>query len=342
MSMTYTTRRKLQRIGTIALIVLIAVILAWFCWVIWLERYVVYTRDGATLNFELSDNVGGGQIAAPPAVDETIAIYYNEGENAVNASTDLTQLNGYYIDSDALTTDISGVRDTIATLPTGTAVMVELKSIRGSFYYTSSLADAVMSSSINTGAVDSLITDITSRNLYAIALIPAFRDWNYGLNHVSSGLALPQGYLWVDDDNCYWLDPTDNGTITWLRQIVEELRSLGFDEVVFSDFRMPDTTKIVFDSDRIEAIASAAATMVSACTSDRFAVSFLTTDTTFSLPNGRSRLYLENVGAKNVGATAASVTVADPAINLVFLATTNDTRFDEFSVLRPIGTVTTE
>ena len=336
MKMTYLAQRRLQRAGMVALILLMAAILVWFCWVLWLERYVVYDQEGASFQFDLPEDYGQGQLASPPSAEETVPIYYNEGDNAIGAASELTQLSGYYIDADTLTSDISGARDTIATLSAGTAVMVELKSIRGSFYYSSDLPDAVMSTAVDTAAVDSLITDLTSRNLYAIAMIPAFRDWNYGLNHVSCGLALPQGYLWVDDDNCYWLDPTDTGTLTWLRSIVEELKALGFDEVVFSDFRMPDTNKIVFNQDRTLAISEAASKMVTTCATDNFVVSFIG-DATFTLPEGRSRLYVENASAKNLATLAAQLTVADPEVNLVFLATTNDTRFNEYGVLRPIG-----
>ena len=47
---------------------------------------------------------------------------------------------------------------------------------------------------------------------------------------------------------------------------------------------------------------------------------------------------MENVGAKDVASIVAQITVPDPSVNLVFLANTNDTRFDEYSVLRPIAT----
>lgn len=339
MNITYRTRRRLQRAGLIALVLLLVAIVFWLCWVIWAERFVVYTREGATLNFELSEDVGQGQIAAPPSADETVSIYYNEGANAIDASTDLTQITGYYIDAEILETDIAGARDIVATLSSGTAVMVDVKSPKGSFYYSSGLGDAVQASSVNSAAVDNLITEITSRNLYAIAVVPAFRDYNYGLNHVSSGLALPQGYLWADDDYCYWLDPTDAGTINWLKQIIEELRDLGFDEVVFSEFRFPSTDSIVFDGDKTEAITKAASNLVSACAIDGLAVSFMVSDSAFTLPEGRSRMYLSNVGAKNAASVAATTTVADPAANLVFMATTNDTRFNEYSVIRPINTV---
>lgn len=339
MTLTYRTKRKLQRFGLVALVLLLVSILVWFCWVIWAERYVVYTREGATLNFDLSDDVGQGSIAAPPSAEETISIYYNEGDNAVNASTDLTQISGYYIDADTLQNDLNNARDIVAALPSGTAVMVDLKSPKGSFYYTSSLSDAVQNTGVNNTAVDNLITDITSRNLYAIAVIPAFRDYSYGLNHVSSGLAVLKGYLWADEDYCYWLDPTDAGTVNWLKSIIEELRDLGFDEVVFTNFCFPSTDSIVFSGDKVEAINKTANTLVTACASDSFAISFMTSDASFVLPAGRSRLYLENVGAKSVESVASTTVVTDPAVNLVFMANTSDTRFDAYSVIRPIATV---
>ena len=339
MTLTYRTKRKLQRAGLVALVLLLVGILVWFCWVIWLERYVVYTADGASIDFEISDDVGQGQLAAPPSADETVSIYYNEGANAINASTDLAQLSGYYIDAEILQTDLAGARDIVATLPSGSAVMIDVKSPKGSFYYTSSLSDAIQNSTVSSTAVDSLITDVTSRNLYAIAVVPAFRDYNYGLNHVSCGLAVPKGYLWADDDYCYWLDPTDAGTISWLKSIIEELRDLGFDEVVFTNFCFPNTDSIVFNGDRIEAINKAASNLVTACATNNLAVSFMTSDASFVLPEGRSRLYLENVGAKGVDSVAATTAVTDPAVNLVFMATTNDTRFDAYSVIRPINTV---
>lgn len=342
MKLTYTAKRRWQRVGIFALILALAAILVWFCWVIWLERYVTYSSDGASLNFNPADP-GAGQVAKPPSAEETIPIYINEGSDTINTSTALTPITGYYIDTDTLIDDLSGARDAVATLPAGTAVMVELKNIWGSFFYTSELPDATLSTKLDTHAVDSLITDITSRNLYAIAVVPAFRDRSYFLisnSHTSAGLPMSKkGYLWSDDQKCYWFNPTSAATQNWLAQIAVELKELGFDEVVFSEFRFPNTNNVKFSGDRTEAIVKAAANLVSTCSTDSFAVSFLSSDSSFVLPEGRSRLYLENVSAKNAAAIAATTQVADPTINLVFLATTNDTRFNDYSVIRPISTM---
>ncbi len=345
MSLTYRTKRRLYRAGLIGAIVLLIVILVGFCWVIWLERYVVYTRDGATLNFDLVDTPSAGSLAAPPLEGETVPIYVNEGLDAIDLERELQQLKGYYVDGDMLQNDVAAAREMVAKLPSGAAVMVELKSIWGQFNYSSAVPSATHSNRVDTLQVDKLITDITSRNLYTIAKIPAFRDRYFFLesnSNTSMGLPIKgKGYLWQDNDNCYWFDPTDPDTISWLKEIVTELKSLGFDEVVFSEFRIPETDRIVLSGDRTEAIKNAAQSLVNACATDGFAVSFMVGDSTFPMPEGRSRLYLENVGPKNVGAVVAKLNMVTPDARLVFICNTNDTRYDEYGVMRPITMAST-
>ena len=73
-----------------------------------------------------------------------------------------------------------------------------------------------------------------------------------------------------------------------------------------------------------------------------FTLSFGTSDPTLTLPEGaRSRIYLQNIDASNVDAAVEQTTVPDKAAQVVFLATTNDTRFDKYSVLRPLSAAKT-
>ena len=66
MNIPYRTRLKIQRTGTVALFVLTVLVLVWFCWVVWLERYVIYTREGATIDFTIS----GEQLSGIPATSK--------------------------------------------------------------------------------------------------------------------------------------------------------------------------------------------------------------------------------------------------------------------------------
>lgn len=338
MTIPYRTRRVLRVVGIVALILLIACILISMCWVLWLERYIIYTRDGAHIDYSLDLELPQGQVALPPEAAEEIDIYFNEGENSVETSNELTQLSGYYIDIDRLSTDPYGAYDAVSALPAGSAVMIDVKSINGSFYYTSSLPDA-MYGSTDLKATDKLIEKITKGDYYAIARLPAFRDYYYGLNHVSCGLsnaAWGEGYLWRDNAGCYWLNPANSGALNWIMSIIDELKRLGFDEVVLTEFRFPDTDNIIFSADKTEALQSAMDSLFKNCATNSFTLSFAVTTPTFTLPGARSRMYMENVDGKSADQLASQANVTDTAVQLVFVSETNDTRFDAYSVLRDI------
>ena len=332
MTIPYRTRQVLRRSAVLLLVLLLLSVLVWGCWIVWLSRYVIYTQDGAKIDFSLPEQLLSGQIAKPPATGETITVNYDDPPGSV--STELAQLKGYYADLSALK-DISAVKSQIQALPAGTPVMVDVKNIYGSFYYSSAVSDS-RSSSVDTQAMDDLIQTLNSSNLYTIARLPALRDYQYGLHHVPDGLPTAGGYLWMDSMGCYWLNPTSSGTLSYLIQITNELKALGFDEVVFYDFKFPETTGIVYAQNKDEALFVAAKTLVSSCASDSFGVSFVG-DADFPLPEGRSRLYVENAQPSGVSNIAQQTGLADPAVRLVFITALHDTRFEQYGVLRPLS-----
>ena len=337
MILPYRTQRAMKRVLAFALILAVAAAIIWLCWLLWLGRFVVYTRQGGVrLDFSQSNQSLSGTPAVRPPVKKPISIHYGDGSEG-NKNTALTQLMGYYADAEALRGDMGEVLSQVKKLPAGTPVMIDVKSITGRFFYSSTVGDK-RDTVINTAEMDALIEEMNSRDLYTIARLPALRDYYYGLNHVPDGLPTAGGYLWMDEDNCYWLNPASQGTIMYLTQIVSELKRLGFDEVVFYDFYFPETQSIVFKGDKQQALATAAKTLVTTCAPDTegFTVSF-TGKADFALPEGRSRLYMENVSAAQCAAIAQQTGLADPAIRLVFLAGTHDTRFNDYGVLRPIS-----
>lgn len=331
----YRTRNALRKLCVTVLIILLVASISLLLWLLWLNRYVVYTPDGVKFNFDLSLNFPEGQLAVPPTPGATIDIYYNEGENIVlPENTELKQLAGIYITGEMLSQDISGIRQQLKTLPADTPVMLDVKNIRGEFYFTTSLGK--IAASVDTAQMDGLIKDLKT-NHYLIARLPALRDYWYGLEHVNDGIFNPNRLsLWMDAERCYWLNPASDGTLSYLVQIAKELRTLGFDEVVFDDFCIPDTDAIYFEGDRAEAVNKTAASLVTICASDTFAVSFANSTETFLLPDGRSRLYLQNVAAADAAAVAERTGFTNPDIRLVFLTNLKDTRYEAYGVLRPM------
>lgn len=344
MILSYRTRKFFRGLATFLLFLLLAAAITWMVWIVWLDRFVVYTRDGAQFRFDSSAEHLRGEAAVPPDPLPGVSIVYDDSDPELNVSTELTQLSGYYATVQDLKTDLAAVRAQMETLTTGTPVMVDVKTIYGYFLYNTDLGPT--DSDMDTGGMDDLIAEMNDRGLYMIARVPALRDYYFGLNFTSNGLFRGDGYaLWNDFSSgrlTYWLDPTRDGTVTYMTQIANELKRMGFDEVVFSEFRFPDTTDMEFDGDKKAALAEAADTVAAICATETFCVSFVSTDPTFALPQGeRCRLYLEGISAAQAQTAAASTGLEDPAIRVVFVTELGDTRYDEFGVLRPLSSAQT-
>lgn len=338
MSLSYRARRRLRHSLTAVIIILCLSLTVFIGWLIWLDRFIIYTRDGASLNFELSQLPSDGEPAEPPVFSDPIKIVLQDPDEDDNqAVIEQVSISGYYIKTKDLQEDIPGLIDKLKSLPAGTAVLMDMKSIKGSFYYPTTVGNTV-SKDIDTEKMSQLLEFLSTQNLHAIARIPAFRDWEYGLHNVPQGLPKKgaNGALWMDDKSCYWLDPAKDEVLGYLIRIVTELKGLGFDEVVFNEFRFPDTDKIKYDGNKASAISNAAATLVEACATERFFVSFQSTDYGFPLPSGNTRLYLQNVAAAEIPLVRQQAVTQQPNIQLLFITEANDTRFDDYCVLRPL------
>lgn len=337
MAIPYRHKRALNRLGTIALILLLLFFVAWLCWVVWIQRYVVYTSNGATIDFSLSANDLQGEEATPPQAEANVSIFYNEGADAIDTTHEMTQLNGYYVTNDMYKDDIANVTLQLERLPSGTPVMIEMKGPYGSFFYPSQISGATISASTDVQAVAELVSRMKTKGFYMIAQISAFRDREFGDQNVSSGLyMLSRAGLWMDQGGMFWLDPTKTSVTSWISTVILELKEMGFDEVMLDNFCFPTSDQYIFSGDKAAALQSAAATLISTTSSSDFVLSFCVDDPTFVLPEGRCRMYLSGVNAAAIGSTAAKAEFADKESRLVFLSESADTRYDQYSVLRTL------
>lgn len=334
MSLPYRTRRKLNRIGMVLTLLLTVGLIAWLCWVVWLERYVVYSGTSASLDFSVSAQDLVGEVAKPPVAEENVPIYYNEGSDALNVSTDLTQLNGYYININDMKNEMDTLMTIIQRLDPDTPVMLELKDGYGNFFYNTNLEDALTAN--NASQVEKLIEALKKRGCYLIARVSALRDWNFVDRNPSC--CLKNGaYGWLDSDGYYWLDPSNATAINYLTSVTTELRERGFNEVVLADFRFPDSDKYQFTGDKVQTLQEAAAKVVTACNANNFVISFGVSDPSLELPaESRCRVYLDDVAATTIDSKISQAKMPDPNTQVVFVVNTNDSRFDHYSVLRSI------
>ena len=147
---------------------------------------------------------------------------------------------------------------------------------------------------------------------------------------------LSRAGLWADSAGMYWLDPTNATTTSWISSVILELKGLGFDEVLLSNFCFPSSDQYIFNGDKDAALQTAAATLVATCASKDFALSFCVDNPAFPLPDERCRLYLEDVDAGSLTTKVSQATSDNPEAQMVFLTENADTRYDQYSVLRSL------
>lgn len=334
MNISYRTRQLIRRICSTALTVIVILLAVMLCLFLWLQRFVVYTDQGAVLKFERAKDLPQGQLPQPVEIP-SVTIHFRDDPFREG----LQQLSGFYIDPEDLMDDPDAVRVRLESLPAGTPVLLDVKGYRGYFYYSTQVG-LTTSSSYNMSKMDALIRWLADSDLYVIARMSSLRDFDLAWNDSSCGLTTTSGVLYYDRGSYglgYWLDPTNEDVMDYLIAVIKELKNLGFDEVVLQNFRFPNTEKLSFRGDKDAAILEAAEDLVAACASDSFALSFSGSDPDFSLPEGQCRLYLEDISPEDAQNAWNAVSAEDKRLRLVFFASDDDTRYDiENGVLRPL------
>ena len=337
MALTYKTRQFYRRLFRFVAVLVMAALILLLCWVLWLRRFLIYTGEGVRLDFDLSQDwpLGVTGQASLPSTHPDI-FFSDPPPTTTTLPVDqipVDRFEAYHVSLEELQNERDLVLERILALPEGTPVMLDVKGYWGYFYYSSALGAS--SGSFDMAVMDAFFDAVNSSGAYAIARLPAFRDYSFALAHTNCGLKDSRGVLWVDPDRCYWLDPGSDGALEYLINIARELRAMGFDEVAFTQFAFPDTDKVVYNQDKDETIAKAALALANACADSSFAVSFITNDASFPLPGGNCRLYLQDVAAVDVDTVVMGMEES-VVQRTVFFTNSNDTRFAPYGVIKPI------
>lgn len=332
--------KRAMKIGLLVLVAILSVLaVIWICRFIYLQRYLVYSDGQVSFNYHQDLQRSKDQMTTHDASEFPIHYAVPEEGAAVSGPVDDSpkQLQGYYITTNMLR-DIPSVQQALDQLEVRPrTVLMEMKSIFGNFYYDTDLYGGYTANA-DIEAIESLIASLKKENVYLIAKVPAFSDNNFALDNQSCGLPLSFGALWMDDAGCYWLDPMDEDVLNFLSAIASELQKLGFDEVLFDGYTIPDSSRIVYSKEftREEYAAQSARLLLEAVADLPIRVSFGSESSL--LAGVGARMYLSGVEGSTVAATAAPLEefLENPAAQLVFLTPSRDTRFEDYSVLRPL------
>ncbi|MBR3076456.1 MAG: hypothetical protein IKH07_00860 [Oscillospiraceae bacterium] len=334
-SLSYRSRTRLKKGLKLVLAGLGALLLLVLLFAVFLGRYVVYTPEGARLDFKRNTARDVELPDAQPTPSSPIESLEIEFADPGERNRETTAVSGVYIDLEMLQ-DPEAVLEAVKELSAPCTVLMDLKGGNGSFYYSTGI-DGAQQAAIDIGTVDAVISYLRSHGFTMVARIKTFQDSNFALNHIVSSLRTASGALWVGN-GFYWLDPASDTVVAYLKQIARELAEKGFKEIVFDDFRFPNGTQIVYTSDknRSDLIAGVATDLLNFFASSNITISFGNPNADFAL-TGASHVYLSGVTGSGVSAAVKGYSrLSDLQNQLVFLTGSKDRRFDDYQVLRPL------
>ena len=334
-SISYRSKVRLRKGLKIGLAALGLGLLCLALFVVYLGRYVVYTPEGAKLDF--GRDTSKDMILAPEtqATANPVASVHIEYADPSQRGDGSVPVSGWYIDLEMLQ-DPQAVLEGVRALEPGCTVMMDLKGANGSFYYSSSIPGA-RQADIDIATVDAVISNLRNRGFTMVARIRSFTDSAYALEHIGSSLRTAGGALWVGG-GFYWLDPAKEDVVAYLKQIARELGEKGFKEIVFDDFRFPNGNQIAYDKevDRDALVEGVAKDLMNYFASSNITVSFGNPTGSLSVP-ARSHVYLSNVAGSGVSAALGGYpNLEDPQSQIVFLTGSKDKRFEGCQLLRPL------
>lgn len=328
----YRHKVRLRKTGRFLLIALGAVVILGILALVYADSLITYDRDGAHLG---ETSVQETETTQPVADRPVILNPVIEIQTGAVAATNVGEIGGVYI-STSMLQDMDKVMELLREIEEPGAVLLELKSDFGNFYYSSAYAYGNHPEGINVDAVDRLITYLKDNGFYMIASIPAFPDRAYVVENDQLCIKEVGGYGWMDSRGCYWLDPSNDAVISRLIQLARELTERGFREICFTGFQFPDGKNYTYGSDKSESevIREAAEEISDHFAKNEIVISFATQGTDFPVAGGR--VYIPNVDGSQVERFASAYGQSETVRELVFLANSKDARFEKYAVLRPL------
>lgn len=336
---SYRNKRRAKKLALVIGAVLLVFVLFCIGRFIYLQRYLIYSDTEVSLDY--NQDLQATNPPAEPLNPETFPVDMLSPEDHIAASSpseeEMKPLAGFHITTTMLQ-NMDAVTEALTEQDAPDALLLDMKSIYGNFYYASSTPGAYQASA-DISAITNLISQLDADgSVYLIARIPAFTDNNFALANQSCGLPLRSGALWMNEENCYWLDPLEPEVQDFLVSMATELAQLGFEEILFDNFYIPASENIVYDIEmtREEAAVQAAQSLRNALEEVPIRISFGSSDP--EIAKCSDRIYLTAAEGGQVSNLVESVrpNLQDPSAQIVFLTASRDNRFEGYGLLRPL------
>ena len=250
----YRGKRKYGWIIT-AVATVLAVLIVLSVWLFYfLQRYIVYDKDGLRLDLSAqkesilqSDSTEEpGHVPSLPSVDVEIVVDEKDySEVTTSAGTDLQAMRAVFIPAAELTENT--LKYYSGGLGDFNALVLELKGPDGYLHWHSGVSAADSFAVNGSLEIADYLSVLKEKGIYLTAQLSMLTDAAMAVRN--SPLALKNsatGAALTDGKGSYWLDPYSEGTRSYYLALLTELKALGFDEILCSDFVCPDNEYLQF------------------------------------------------------------------------------------------------
>lgn len=159
---------------------------------------------------------------------------------------EIFELNSLYFDV-TLVDDETYLDEILSKTQDGTinAVVIPLKNRDGSFNYVSELSYKTVSL-IGTDLTEIISTLQSIEDLYLIADVSMYGDDHYAYNYTTTAVKASGTNTFYDYSSERWITPYSEEGHTYLSEVLLEVNSLGFDEIMMSNFSFPAQGKLSY------------------------------------------------------------------------------------------------
>ncbi len=270
----YKPRRKYFKAVTVVLMIIAVLIVLAALLFNSFQKYIVYDPEG--LRLELPFLTDGDESAAPgedlplvpdtPSVNdvdaEIVVVAPDFSDTDIGAGEGLSELRAVYISAENVSAEMLQTYAANLSGYGAEALLIEMKPDSGELAWASGVQTAISFGVSGRQDLREAIAALKEKDIYLVAQISVCADEYMAYRNPAIALRDTTGAIFADDSGV-WLDPYNKYLRTYVSELMAELFTFGFDEVVLSDLAHPNTEDTLIYSetstatlDRVSCIAN--------------------------------------------------------------------------------------
>lgn len=202
-----------------------------------MQQYLVFSADALSIDFHYKNTMTKTRASDTEVTAEIVTA----GDGAATHGTgnvSVSTLQAMYIPYSGISEDgISSYRIQLEANG-GNAVILQMKPESGNLVWESSSELSTSYGTTGTTSMHSIVNALHDDNIYVVADISCFLDSTVASRNSALALTNASNEVYSDSYGS-WLDPYNTEVQTYLSELVQELCSLGFDEIMLSNYCLP-------------------------------------------------------------------------------------------------------